>query len=267
MKKEVLGYRFDVTLLGIHEGNPYFDAPVEKGEDRVLISTAMAQKYGIGEGDILTLLDEEKERYYAFRVDGIVTCSAGFFAFMDIDSMRDLMGESEGHYNIVFSNHALDIDNGRLYATLSKEEAEKRAAVFVEQMKGMVTSLLVVSALIFVVVMYLMMKVMIDRSALSVSLFKIFGFRKKEIRRLYLNGNFFVVAVSALVGIPLAKVVMDLLFPYMVSNIACGINLTFSWQMYGGIFLSVLVLYGIINCLLMRRVNKILPAQVLKMRE
>lgn len=267
MKKEVLGYRFDVTLLGIHEGNPYFDAPVEKGEDRVLISTAMAQKYGIGEGDILTLLDEEKERYYAFRVDGIVTCSTGFFAFMDIDSMRDLMGESEGHYNIVFSNHALDIDNGRLYAALSKEEAEKRAAVFVEQMKGMVASLLVVSALIFVVVMYLMMKVMIDRSALSVSLLKIFGFRKKEIRRLYLNGNFFVVAVSALVGILLAKVVMDLLFPYMVSNIACGINLTFSWQMYGGIFLSVLVLYGIINCLLMRRVNKILPAQVLKMRE
>ena len=267
MKKEVLGYRFDVTLLGIREGNPYFDAPVEKGEDRVLISSAMAQKYGIGEGDILTLLDEEKELYYAFRVDGIATCSTGFFAFMDIDSMRELMGESEDHYNIVFSNHDLDIDNGRLYASLSKEEVEKRAAVFVEQMRGMVTMLLVVSALIFVVVMYLMMKVMIDRSAKSVSLFKIFGYRKNEIRRLYLNGNFFVVAVSALAGIPMAKAVMDLLFPYMVSNVACGINLSFSWQMYGGIFSGVLVLYGIINGLLMCRVNRILPTQVLKIRE
>ena len=267
MKKEVLGYRFDVTLLGIREGNPYFDAPVEKGEDRVLISSAMAQKYGIGEGDILTLLDEEKERYYAFRVDGIATCSAGFFAFMDIDSMRELMGESADHYNIVFSNHALDIDNGRLYASLSKEEVEKRAAVFVEQMRGMVTMLLVVSALIFVVVMYLMMKVMIDRSAKSVSLFKIFGYRKNEIRRLYLNGNFFVMAVSAFAGIPMAKAVMDLLFPYMVSNVACGINLSFSWQMYGGIFSGVLVLYGIINGLLMCRVNRILPTQVLKIRE
>lgn len=267
MKKEVLGYRFDVTLLGIHEGNPYFDAPVEKGEDRVLISSAMAQKYGIDEGDILTLLEEEEERYYAFRVDGIVTCSAGFFAFMDIDSMRELMGKSENYYNIVFSDHALDIDNRRLYTALSKEEVEKSAAVFVELMKGMVTMLLVVSALIFAVVMYLMMKVMIDRSALSVSLFKIFGYRKKEIRRLYLNGNFFVVAVSALAGIPLAKAVMDLLFPYMVANVACGIDLSFSWQMYGGIFSGVLILYGIMNGLLIRRVNRILPAQVLKRRE
>ena len=134
-------------------------------------------------------------------------------------------------------------------------------------MKSMVISLLVVSALIFAVVMYLMMKVMIDRSAPAVSLFKVFGYRKKEIGKLYLNGNFFVVAISALVGIPLAKAVMDLMFPYMVANVACGINLAFSWQMYAGIFFSALVLYGIINGFLMRRVNRILPAEVLKMRE
>ena len=231
----------------------------------MLVSSAMAQKYGIKEGDILTLLDEEKDRYYAFRVDGTVTYSAGFLAFMDIDSMRELMGE--GYYNIVFSDHVLDIDNGRLYSVLSKEGVEKSAAVFVEQMKDMVIMLLAVSALIFGVVMYLLMKVMTDRSALSISLFKVFGYRKKEIRKLYLNGNFLVAALSALVGIPLSKAVMDLLFPYMVSNIACGINLTFSWQTYVGIFLGVLVLYGMINGILMGRVNKILPAQALKMRE
>ena len=53
-----------------------------------------------------------------------MTYSAGFFAFMDIDSMRELMGEREDHYNIVFWDHALDIDSGRLYAVLSKEEVE-----------------------------------------------------------------------------------------------------------------------------------------------
>lgn len=267
MKKEVLGYHFDITLLGIHKENPYFDAPVESGENRVLISSALAQKYGIGEGGILTLLDEEKDRYYAFYVDGVVTYSAGFFAFMDIDSMRGLMGEREDYYNIVFSDHALEIDSGRLYASLSKEEVGRSAAVFVEQMKGMVVSLLIVSALVFAVVMYLMMKVMIDRSALSVSLLKVFGYRKKEIRRLFLDGNLFVVTFSALVGIPLSKAVMDLLFPYMVANIACGINLDFSWQMYAGVFFGVLLLYGVINERLMRRVNRILPSQVLKVRE
>ena len=266
MKKEALGYNFDVTLLGIHAGNPYFDAEVEEGEGRVLISSAMAQKYRIHEGDDVTLFDEENDRDYRFTVEGIVTYSAGFFAFMDIGSMRRLMGESDGYYNIVFADQALDMDSGLLASVLSKSDVEKSSSVFVEQMKDMVTMLLVVSGLIFVVVMYLMMKVVIDRSAISISLLKVFGYRKKEIGKLYLNGNFYVVAVSALVGIPLSKAVMDGVFPYMVANIACGINLTFSWQMYAAVFFGVLILYSMINRILMRRVNRILPTEALKSR-
>lgn len=162
---------------------------------------------------------------------------------------------------------ALEIDSGRLYAATSKEEIEENSSVFVEQMMPMVSTLTIVSALIFVVVMYLMMKVMIDRSAMSISLMKVFGYRKKEVRKLYLNGNLLIVAASALIGIPLSKVMMDGMYPYLVSNIACGINLTFSWQMYTGLFGAILLLYFIINRILMRRVNKILPAEVLKNRE
>ena len=64
------------------------------------------------------------------------------------------------------------------------------------------------------------MKVMIDRSAFGISLVKIFGYRMKEIRKLYLNGNFYVIAVGTAVCIPLAKVVMDAMYPLMVSNVA-----------------------------------------------
>ena len=51
--------------------------------------------------------------------------AAGMFVFMDIDSMRELIGEKEDYYNIVFAGHALDIDSGRLYAVSSKAEVEK----------------------------------------------------------------------------------------------------------------------------------------------
>lgn len=267
LKKEVLGYNLDITLLGINQDNPYFDVSVKKGQSRVLISSAMMEKYDLKTGDDLVLKDEENDRSYVFTVDGIVPYSAGFFAFMDIDSMRELMGESEDYYNIVFSDHALDIDSGRLYATASKEEVEKSASVFVDLMWPMIIMLSIVSALIFVVVMYLMLKVMIDRSAASVSMMKIFGYRKKEIRKLYLNGNLLIVAISAIIGIPLSKGLMDAMYPYMVSNVAVGINLTFEWWMYAGLFAVIIVLYLVITPLLMRRVNKILPAEILKNRE
>lgn len=273
LKKEVLGYNLDVTLLGVDPDNPYFDIQRQEGEksfsgkNTVQISSAMAQKYHLNKGDDLVLKDEENNRNYAFTIQEIVPYSTSFFAFMDIDSMRELMGEAEDYYNIVFADHALDIDSGRIYSTISKEEIEKSSSIFVEMMMPMVSSLMIVSALIFMVVMYLMMKVMIDRSAMSISLMKVFGYRKQEVRKLYLNGNLLVVAVSALVGIPLSKMIMDAMYPYLVSNIACGMNLAFSWQMYAGLFGGILILYFIINRSLMYRVNGILPTEVLKNRE
>lgn len=187
--------------------------------------------------------------------------------FMDIDSMRELFGESEEYYNVVFSDHELDIEPGRLYASTSREEIARGSDVFVSLMMPMIYMLTIASALIFCVVMYLMMKVMIDRSAFSISLMKIFGYRTGEIRKLYLNGNFYIIAVGAAICLPLSKKVMDAMYPVLISNVACGMNLTFSWQLYLGIYGAIIAFYFIINQLLIRRLNQMVPADVLKNRE
>lgn len=267
LKKEAYGYRFDVTLLGIRPGNPYFDAPVEPGLERVLVSSAMAGKYGLEAGDALVLEDSDGEERYAFTVAGIVPYSPGMLAFLEIDSMRKLLGAKEDAYNMVFADHALEIDSARLHAVSSKAAVEKAAAVFGEKMGPMVRMVLAASALLFLVVMYLMLKVMLDRCAPSISMMKVFGYRGGEIRRLYLDGNLAIVALSGAVGIPLSKAVMDGIYPYLVANVAVGLNLSFPWWLYAGLYGAILVLYLAGMPLLMRRVDRILPAQALASRE
>ena len=266
-KRENLGYNLEVTLLGITSDNPYFEAVPEKGEDRVVISSAAAQKFGLQVGDELILKDEEAGRRYAFIVTDIIQYTPAIYIFMDIDSMRTLFGESEDYFNVVFSDEKLNIPSGILLATTKREEIIRSSSVFVEMMMPMIIMLSAASAIIFCVVMYLMLKVMLDRSAFGISLIKIFGYKPKEIRRLYLDGNLFVVSIGAAISIPLAKKVMDLLFPFMVSNVACGMELTFSPQMYIGLFVAVILLYLIINRVLVTKIRKILPAEVLKNRE
>lgn len=267
LKKEILGYNLEVTVLGIDEDNPYFAAKPKQGKSIASISSAMAQKYDLSVGDKVILTDEEEEMDYAFTVQEIVQYSPGFYVFMDIDSARELFGQEDDYYNVVFSDKELEIDSGRLYAVTSKTDIEKSASIFSDMMMPMISMLCVVSALIFIVVMYLMMKVMIDRSSFGISLMKIFGYRTKEIRKLYLNGNFYTVAVGALVCLPLAKWLMDAMYPMMIANISCGMNLQFTWQMYVGIYMAILVLYFIINWALVGHLKKMVPAEVLKNRE
>ncbi|MGN0153837.1 MAG: FtsX-like permease family protein [Lachnospiraceae bacterium] len=267
LKKEVLGYNLDVTLFGIDEENSYFDVSLPEGKTEVVISDAMAAKYQLREGDQVVLSDEENEMEYAFTIAGITKYSVGMYAFMDIDSMRELLGEEEDYYNVVLSDHKLDIETGRLYAATSKEDIDKASDVFVNMMMPMVIMMCSVSAIIFCVVMYLMMKVMIDRSSFHISLIKIFGYRTGEVRKLYLNGNFYIVAVGAAICIPLSKLIMDKMYPYMVSNVACGMNLTFDFQLYIIIYLAIILCYLVINQMLVGRLKKMVPAEVLKNRE
>lgn len=267
MKKQNLGYNLDVTILGITEDNPFFDVELTDSKSEVVISSAMAEKYGIKEGEVFVVEDEEAKMHYAFTVKDIAQYSTSYYVFMDIDCMREMFGENDTYYNQVFADQELDIEPGRLYGVTTKKDIVESANVFIEQMTPMIIMMVTFSCLIFAVVMYLMMKVMIDRSAFHISMVKVFGYRTKEIKKLYLNGNFYVIAAGALICIPLAKKCMDLMYPVMVSNVACGMNLEFAPALYGIIYAGVILVYLVINQLLVRRLNKVNLAEVLKNRE
>ena len=267
LKKEAYGYNLDVTVLGIDDDNPYFPIATADKKNEIVISSAAAQKFGVKAGDKLVLSDEVNERDYAFTVKNIVTFTSGVYVFLDRDVMQELFDQEDDYYNVVFADHALDIDNGRLYATVSKENVEESSQIFTDMMGPMVVMLVAISALIFMIVMYLMMKVMIDRSAFSISLMKVFGYRRREIRRLYLDGNFYVILLGALICVPLAKWSMDLVYPYCIANVAIGMDLKFTPQIYIMIYGGILLCYMVINFLLVGRLNKLVPAEVLKNRE
>ena len=267
LKKESYGYNLDVTVLGIDDDNPYFPIATADKKNEIVISSAAAQKFGVKVGDKLVLSDEVNERDYAFTVKNIVRFTSGVYVFLDRDVMQELFDQEDDYYNVVFADHALDIDNGRLYATVSKENVEESSQIFTDMMGPMVVMLVAISALIFMIVMYLMMKVMIDRSAFSISLMKVFGYRRREIRRLYLDGNFYVILLGALICVPLAKWSMDLVYPYCIANVAIGMDIKFTPQIYIMIYGGIWLCYIVINFLLVGRLNKLVPAEVLKNRE
>ena len=267
LKKEAYGYNLDVTVLGIDDDNPYFPIATADKKNEIVISSAAAQKFGVKVGEKLVLSDEVNERDYAFTVKDIVSFTSGVYVFLDRDIMQELFDQEDDYYNVVFADHALDIDNGRLYATVSKENVEESSQIFTDMMGPMVVMLVAISALIFMIVMYLMMKVMIDRSAFSISLMKVFGYRRREIRRLYLDGNFYVILLGALICVPLAKWSMDLVYPYCIANVAIGMDIRFTPQIYIMIYGGILLCYMVINFLLVGRLNKLVPAEVLKNRE
>ncbi len=262
-----LGYSLDVNIIGIDNDNKYFNFKTSGNPKELVIASSTAQKYGLEVGDTMIMDDSSADRRYAFTVSGIVDYSIGLTAYMDIDAMRDFFGDEEGYFNMLVSDSELEIESNRVYSVNKRADIENAAGIFVEQMMSLVVILIAVSILIFIAVMYLMMNVMIDRAAFGISLVKIFGYRMHEIRRVYLDGNFYAVTAGAIVGIPAVKKIADLIYPYFIANTAMGMDLKFKWYIYAGILLGVILIYLTISSILTGKIKKIVPAEVLKNRE
>ncbi|MBR1562117.1 MAG: ABC transporter permease [Ruminococcus sp.] len=267
LNMKILNYTLEVSVIGLNEKSEYFSARPEKGKSKAVINSSLNERLGYDIGDKVTFTDPANDIDYTFTVTDICDYSPGFTIFMDIDSMRELFSKDSDYYNAVYSDKALDIDEGRLYSVTTKDEVKKSAGVFIEQMTGFIAMLIIAGSVIFCVVMYLMMGVMIDRSSFGISLIKIFGYRPKEIRDLYLNGNLLIIALGGLICIPAAKLVMDMIYPSFIANVACCMNISYPWYMYLAIYCAMLLIYLLINKLLMRKINRITPAEVLKNRE
>ncbi|MBC3900381.1 FtsX-like permease family protein [Acetobacterium malicum] len=261
------GGEMDVTVQGIDDQNPYFDFPLDGEKNEVVISDSVANKFGYKVGDEITLSDNLEDRNYNFTVKEVVNFASGLYIFMDIKDMRELFGQEEDYYNTLMSDQELDIEAGRIATVITVDKMVAAARQMFAMMYGLVITILGASVLLFAIVMYLLVKMMIDKSAFSISLIKVFGYNEREIKKLYLGTTFYTVALTTLIAIPASKMIINKIYPYMVSNVSAGMNATMSPQSYLIMVAVILSAYAIVNFMVGRHLKKISLAEILKERE
>lgn len=269
LKSEVLNHNMDVTIMGLQKESAYFDFDVEmkQGKNILYVSSSTADKYELKKGDIFKLTDDVKNVSYEFEVEEIVQYAVGLYVFMDIDTMRDVFEQEEDYYNAVLSNEPLNTENDRLYSVTTGEEIREYSQLFMDLNKSMIVSLIAASTFLFIVVMFLMLKMIIEKQSYNISLFKMFGYNEREVGKLFLGSNFFIVTFSALFCVPLTKYIMCTIYKFLVSNRATGWNLEFSKESYIFIFALIYISYFAVTFALKAKLRKISPNEVLKNRE
>ncbi len=78
------------------------------------------------------------------------------------------------------------------------------------------------SVIFFVVLIYLLSKLIIERNAQSISMVKILGYSRGEIAKLYIIPTAIVVVISLLVSYPLITFLMVRIFRIMLREMMSG---------------------------------------------
>ena len=150
---------------------------------------------------------------------------------------------------------------------IDKEDMKYGANKFMTLMFSMIVMLIGVSALIFIAVMYLLMKLEIDRNRSAISLLKALGYDRKTVHSFYIGNSLYVTVTAVVLGIPLCKKIVDIIYPYAVSNVNGGFEAVISLFQYVLVVLVIFLSYAVARLMLTRYLGKINLSEILKDRE
>ena len=211
----------EVTLYGIAENSRYIEADFD--EKTVLVSSAYADKYGIKRGDVITLKEPYEEKYYGFKVTGSYDYDGGICVFMSKSHLNELLGMDEEFFAGYFSDTEITDIDSRYIGTVVDEEALTRVSrQLLISMGEMMYLVDVFSVVMFVVLIYLLSKLIIERNAQSISMVKILGYSLGEIAALYIVPTGIVVLISLIICYPVITVMMLWIFRVMLKAMMSG---------------------------------------------
>lgn len=252
-----------VSLYGVKPDSDY--VKLHSSGKKVDISTAYAEKYGVEKGDTITLKDPYGSDKYKFEVGGIYDYPSTIAVFMEQDLFRQTFDYDSDYFNAYFSDQKIkDVDDALISTEITVDDLTKTSRQLIRSMGSMMNLFLVFGALMFVLILYLLSKIIIEKNAQSISMVKILGYNNREINRIYLHSTTIVVILCILITIPISSLVMKEVVEVVFFEYSGWITYYMPAVTYVEVAASGVICYAIVAFLLNRKVKKIPMSDALK---
>ena len=270
----------EILLYGLADNSRYLpidfqetatDKDVSKKEDAsdatpAYISSAYADKYFLDIGDEITLKEAYEDDTYTFSIEGIYDYEGGLTVFLPQEQLNELFDLGSDYFSGYLSDSEItDIDQKYIGSVIDLDSLSKISRQLNVSMGSMMYLLDGFSIVLFMILIYLLSKIIIEKNAQSISMTKILGYSDREISSLYLLSTTIMVVVFLLLSFPIETVLMNALFRgIMISSISGWIPLYIDPVLYVKMFLLGFGTYLLVALIEYRRIRKVPMDQALK---
>lgn len=254
----------DVTIYGVENQSKYITENIPMGE--VLVSSAMAEKFGLSSGDEFTLKEQYKDKTYSFKVGGVYNYDAAITVFMNRGDYLTQFNEKSDYFNGYFSNSKLDdLSDDDVATVITEKDLTKVVTQMQVSMTEFVKVFKALGVVIFLLVMFILTKQIIEKNSKSVSMTKILGFSDIEIGKLYIIITSLVVLASLLISVPLISLALRWCFKsYIYTQMTGYIPYIVSNSCYVTMVVLGIVSYAVVACLMLLKIKKTPLSEALK---
>lgn len=175
---------------------------------------------------------------------GIFSYESTLSVYMPRRKLNEVIDREEGYFNGYFSDSEI---------------------TDIESMGGMMKMVNIFAVVIFMILIYLLSKTIIEKNAQSISLAKILDYTNGESSRLYIAATSIVVMALLVLSLPVTTEIMEYIFLHvMLSKMSGWITFYVDPMIYGQMLLIGIGTYAAVLILEYRRVCRVKTDAVLK---
>ena len=233
----------------------------------VYLSDGLMNRFKINMGDQISMKDENRDVDYRLRVVGHTDLFATSMAIiMDRKDCNKMVGMKEYYYNGIFTDKKLKVEDKELATIINSSDMKKIAGQFMVNFKNLMPMIMSVALVIYLVVMYVLTKTIVDKYKESISYLRIFGYYDKEIEKVFIRVSTIAVAVFLVILIPLEKYLVRSLVILAFYKFDGYVDPHIPAYVYLSTVICGMMVYLINRWILVRRIKKINMSEVLKDR-
>lgn len=253
----------EIMVYGIHEDSRYFPKKLKDGD--VLVSDGYEDKYGLSDGDEIKLKENYGDDIYKFKLTGSVKYPSTLAIFMTEDDFRQTFGLDEGYFTGYFSDEELTDISDHVVSEITKDDLIKVSRQLKKSMGSMFYIVIAFSLLMFMLLVYLLTKLIVERNTISISMVKILGYDGREIGKLYLSSTTIMVAVVTVIDILLSYVSLKVIYRAMLTEMLSGwLPIYMAPWIFPLMFVLSFACYLVIALMQMKKIKKIPMDEALK---
>ena len=259
MNKESISEQ--VSIYGIEENSRYIkDTPI----DGYYISSSMSEKYKIERGETIVLKEKYNDKQYQFKVKGIINYPGSLAVFMNKNEFCKVFNQEQNYYTGYFSDTKLNIVEKNIASVITEEDLTKTSRQLNVSMGNMFYMVEGFAIVLFVMLIYLLMKLIIEKNTNAISMVKILGYNDKEIGRLYIIATTWVVLISVFFSLFIASGLIHVIYFEMMKGYSGWLTLYIAPSIYIQMFMIGIGCYVLMLFIQFRKIKKIPMGAVLK---
>lgn len=257
----------EITVFGVDKDSKYVDAGFVD-RNSIYVSEGVLEKFGLKVGDNLNLKTKYDDNTYRFTISGTYKYPASLAVFMDIENFRNEFDKPDNYFSGYFSDKEItDVEDDYIASEITQKDLTVISDQMTDSMGGMFPLVTAFSVLLYMMLVYLLSKIIIEKNANSVSIVKILGYQNGEITRLYILSTAIVAILSVIISLPVCYLLMKWIYGVLISSFSGWLTFYIEPMVYVKMFFFGIVAYAVVGALQFLKIKKIPMEEALKNAE